>query len=145
MSEYRHLGRILAGGMLAAVAFQSVGLLLARKFQFSLIYLIPPALVLYATVAALIARYSSWYLGVLAAFATTVVDATVGTGVSWIVGAGVPPANFTGEYVKNLVYGAVYMASLGGFIGAPIGSYVRGRKSRSSEAPAQTALDAGGG
>ena len=131
MSSDRPVIRLVIGGMLAAVAWSSIGLVIARQFQLSLLYLIPVTVALYATFSGAVAWHSRWDLGVLTAAAMAAVDMSVGTPVSWITGAGVPPDTITLEYFKNMAWGAATLAALGGFIGAPVGAYMRSRKLRS--------------
>jgi len=128
MSNDRRVTPFVIGGMVAAVAWNSIGLVIARQFELSLIYLIPATVTLYAAFAGVVAWHSTWHVGVFTAAAMAAVDMSVGTAVSWITGASVPPETVTLEYFKNVAWGAVMLAGLGGFIGAPIGAYMRSRK-----------------
>ena len=112
--------------MLSAVLIHSFGSLVARQFAFSSIYFAAVTLLIYATVAGLVARGRTWSLGVLAAIATAGADMTIGTAVWWLVDpAGRPAAGLTTTFVTYSAIGAGVMGFFGGLVGASIGTRFR--------------------
>ena len=136
MTYDRRVIRLLGGSLLAVVAWHTIGLLIARQFELSLVYLLPLTAALYATIAGMVARHSTWHLGVLAAVVAAVVDLLVGTPVAWLIGAELPPEKVTVQNLADMAYGAAMFASIGGFVGAPIGAYIRARRPPSGPAAA---------
>src|ERR1051326_2505304 len=86
---------IVIGGGIAVLLFDAVGSLVSKQLGFSYALLLPGSLLIYGTVAALVARRRDWLLGLLAALAMGLTDLTAGWAVSWFIGAGKPEGGFT--------------------------------------------------
>ena len=113
---------IVIGGALAVVAFDGVGSFAAKQLGFSYALLIPGSLLIYGTVAALVARRREWLVGVFAALAMAMTDLTAGWAVSWAIGPGRAPGGLTAITVAGAVMTAFVLGGLAGAIGAWIGT-----------------------
>ena len=115
------VGKLVIGGVLAVVLFDAVGSLAAKRFGFAYSLLIPGSLLIYGTVAAMVARRRDWVIGLLAATLLAFTDVTLGWAVSWLIGPGKPEAGLTPLTVVGAAMTAFVFGGLGGAIGAWIG------------------------
>jgi hypothetical protein len=120
------------GGMVAVVLFDAVGSFASKQLGFAYALLIPGSLVIYGTVAALVAGRRDFVMGLLAALAMAMTDLTLGWTVSWLIGPGRPAGGLTLIAVVGAVMTAFVLAGLTGAIGGWIGI----RFLRRSSAPA---------
>jgi hypothetical protein len=112
---------IVIGGGIAVLLFDAVGSLVSKQLGFSYALIIPGSLLIYGTVAALVARRRDWLLGLLAALAMGLTDLTAGWAVSWFIGAGKPEGGFTFMTVVGAVMTVSVLGALAGAVGAWIG------------------------
>jgi len=108
--------------MLTVVLFDAVGSLASRYFGFSYALLTPGSLLIYGTVAALVARRRNWVHGLLASTVLAFTDVTVGWAVSWVIGPGRPESGLTPITVIGAAMTAFVLGGLAGAIGAWIGT-----------------------
>ena len=121
------VGKIVIGGMLAVILFDTVGSFAAKGFGFDYALLIPGSLLIYGTVAAMVARRRDWVAGLVAATALAFTDVTIGWAVSWLIGPGKPEFDLTPMTVIGAGMTAFVLGGLAGAVGAWIGV----RKARS--------------
>ena len=112
---------IVLGGMLSVVAFDAVGSLASRQFGFSYGILIVGSLLIYGTIAALVARRRDWHTGLFAAIAMALTDLTFGWAVSWLIGPGRPAGGLTTTTVMGAALTALLAAGVAGSIGGWVG------------------------
>jgi len=117
----RSVGKIVIGGVLAVILFDTVGSFAAKSLGFNYALLIPGSLVIYGTVAAMVARRRDWVLGLLAATALAFADVTLGWAVSWLIGPGRPEGGLTAMTVVGAAMTAFVLGGLAGGIGGWIG------------------------
>jgi len=125
----RSVGAILIGGMVAVIVFDALGAFASKRLGFGYALLIPGSLLIYGTVAALVARRRDVGEGLLAALALAITDLTLGWTVSWFIGPGRPAGGVTIMSVLGAVITAFVLAGLAGTIGGWIG--IRFRRSGS--------------
>lgn len=121
--------KIVLGGMLAVILFDTVGSFAAKSFGFTYAFLIPGSLVIYGTVAAMVARRRDWVVGLIAATLLAFTDVTLGWAVSWLIGPGKPESGLTPMTVVGAGMTAFVLGGLAGGVGAWIGV----RKGRAGE------------
>jgi len=113
---------IVAAGVVAVLGFDAVGALASKQFGFTYAFLIPGSLIIYGTVAALVARRRDWLLGLLAGVLMGLTDMTLGWTVAALIGPGRPAGGFTLATIVGGAITAFVAASLAGSVGAWIGS-----------------------
>jgi len=104
------------------LGFDAAGAVASKQLGFTYAFLIPGSLLIYGTVAALVARRRDWLLGLLAGVLMGLTDMTLGWTVAALIGPGRPAGGFT---LATIVGGAMtgfVAASLAGSVGAWIGS-----------------------
>ena len=122
------VGRIVLGGMLGVFVFDAVGSFAAKGLGFAYSLLIPGSLLIYGTVAAMVARRRDWAMGLLAATLLALTDVTLGWAVSWLIGPGKPESGLT---PMTVVGGGMAAFVLGGLAGG-VGAWIGARKGRAS-------------
>jgi len=121
-AERPRVGPIVVAGIVALLLFDAAGALASQRLGFSHALLVPGALLLYAIVAALVARRREWLLGFLAAMVLAFVDVTLGSLVSALIGPGRPAGELTLGAILGGAMTAFVLAGLAGGIGAAIGA-----------------------
>lgn len=115
------VGRVVLGGIFAVILFDTVGSFTAKSFGFSYSLLIPGSLLIYGTVAAMVARRRDWVVGLVAATVLAFTDVTLGWAVSWLIGPGKPESGLTPMTVVGAGMTAFVLGGLAGGVGAWIG------------------------
>ena len=124
------VGKIVIGGMFTVILFDAIGSYAAKEFGFEYALLIPGSLLIYGTVAAMVARRRDWLLGLLAATVLALTDVTAGWAVSWLIGPGKPESGLT---LMTVVGAAMTAFVLGGLVGA-VGAWIGVRSRREAHA-----------
>jgi len=126
------VGKIVIGGMFTVILFDALGSFASKELGFEYALLIPGSLLIYGTVAAMVARRRDWLLGLLAATVLAFTDVTVAWAVSWLIGPGKPESGLTSMTVVGAAMTAFVLGGLAGAVGAWIGV----RRRRGVDAPA---------
>jgi hypothetical protein len=126
-----HVAPIVIGGVVAVLVFDALGSFASKQFGFTYALLVPGSLLIYGSVAALVARRRDWLLGLFAAMGMGFTDLTAGWAVSWLIGPGKPEGGVT---LMTIVGAVMTVSVLGGLAGA-IGAWIGARRTRDS-APA---------
>ena len=113
---------IVIGGVVAVLVFDGLGSFASKQFGFTYALLVPGSLLIYGTVAALVARRRDWLLGFFAAMGMAFTDLTAGWAVSWLIGPGKPEGGFTPMTIVGAVMTLSVLGGLAGAIGASVGA-----------------------
>ena len=115
------VAKVVIGGILAVLLFDVVGAFAAKSFGFAYALLIPGSLLIYGSVAAMVARRRDWVVGLVAATLLAFTDVTLGWAVSWLIGPGKPESGLTPMTVVGAGMTAFVFGGLAGGVGAWLG------------------------
>ena len=89
------ISRILLYGALAVILFDTAASLASRTLGFAYTSASTGSYLIYAVTGFFAARVLGWKGAALAGLTLGLVDATIGWGISWLIGPGQPPADVT--------------------------------------------------
>ena len=108
-------------GAFAALAFDTIGSLASRAFDFKYESLFIGSWLLYIGVGFFAARGSSFLFGVLAGGFVALVEATLGWYISWVIGPGRPKVEVTWSAICWAVLSVTLSGISLGFVGEFVG------------------------
>jgi hypothetical protein len=113
----------LLGGVLAVLVLDTGASLASLVIGFSYASLAPITYLIYATIGFLAARTTTLWAGVFASATVAAFDATVGWGISWVIGPGRPPEEL--QHPSMVIAAAVMVVLLGAVLGLVGGGLAR--------------------
>jgi hypothetical protein len=89
------LSRVVLYGALAVIVFDAIAAIASLQLGFEYSAAIPGSYMIYATTGFFAWKTSGWKGAALTGLLLGLVDATIGWGISWLIGPGKPPADVT--------------------------------------------------